>query len=109
MEEVGGEGMGKVEAKGLVGPMAGEGGVVGGAKVIVGWEGLFPGGIGGGEEALNGGGACCVLVGCVGSRVGKMGGLPVGGGGAGVVRGGAIKEAVGEVAQAIKGVDSEEE
>ena len=56
-EEVGGKGAGEVEAKGLVGPMTGEGGVVGGPKVMVGREGLFPGGIGGGEEALNGGGA----------------------------------------------------
>ena len=70
MEKVGSKGAGKVEAKHLVGPMAGEGGVIGGAKVMVGWEGLFPGGIGGWEEALNGGGACCVLIGCVGSRVG---------------------------------------
>ena len=62
-EEVSSKGTGEVEAKGLVGPVAGEGGVVGGAEVMVGGEGLLPGGVGGGEEALDGGGAGGVLVG----------------------------------------------
>ena len=73
--------MGEVEAKGLVGPVTGEGGVVGGTKMMVGREGLFPGGISSREKTLNGGRARSVLVGSVGSRVGELGGLPVGGGG----------------------------
>ena len=51
-EKVGGEGTGEVEAKGLVGLVAGEGGVIGGAKVMVGWEGVFPGCIGNWEKAF---------------------------------------------------------
>ena len=35
-EEVGSKGMGEVEAKGLVGPVTGEGGVVGGTEMMVG-------------------------------------------------------------------------
>ena len=53
-EEVSSKGTGEVEAKGLVGPVAGEGGVVGGAEVMVGGEGLLPGGVGGGEDFLMG-------------------------------------------------------
>ena len=72
-------------------------------------EGVFPGGISGWEEALDGGRACGVLVGSVGSRVGELVGLPVGGGGTGVAGGGAIKEAMGEVANATQRVNGEGE
>ena len=82
-EERGSEGTGKVEAKCLVGPVAGEGGVIGGAKVVVGWEGVFPGCIGGWEESLDGGGTDGVLVGSVGGRVGELGGCQWGEGGQG--------------------------
>ena len=53
MEEVGSKGTGEVEAKGLVGPVTGEGGVVGGPKMMVGREDLFPGGISGREKTLD--------------------------------------------------------
>ena len=65
MEEVGSKGMGEVEAKGMVGPVIGEGGVVGGTKMMVGREGLFPGGISSREETLDRGRARSVLVGGV--------------------------------------------
>ena len=68
MEEVGRKGTGEVEAKGLVGPVTGgEGGVVGGTKMMIGREELFPGGISSGEKTLNGSGARSVLVGSIAS------------------------------------------
>jgi hypothetical protein len=40
--EVSGESTGQVKAEGLACPVTGEGGMIGGAKEVVGWVELFP-------------------------------------------------------------------
>ena len=40
--EVGGESAGNVKSESLACPVARKGGVIGGAKKVVGWVGLFP-------------------------------------------------------------------
>ena len=52
----------KVETKSLGGPVAGKGGVVGGAEEVIGWVKIFPGSISIGEKSLNRGGTGGVLV-----------------------------------------------
>ena len=76
---------------------------------MVGGEELFPGGISSREKTLNRGRAKHVLVGSIGSRVGKLRELPVGEGGGRDSGVEAIEEVVGNVANATKGVNSEGE
>jgi hypothetical protein len=78
---VGGKGAGEVDAQGLGGPVAREGGVLSSADEVMGRVEVFPGGICSREEAVGGGGVGGVLVGAEGGSLGNqaMTLLPVGG------------------------------
>ena len=77
MEEVGSKGMGELKPR--VWCAHYWGGRCGRRhQMMVGREELFPGGISSREKTLNGSRAGSVLIGSIGSRVGKKGGLPVG-------------------------------